>query len=729
MTIPSDRRNGRAEIATPSEMSIPKGYGDIAHEYRAAGWQSVLPLPPGKKSSPPEGFTGYNGRVPDDTQVERWCAERPPNANVALRLPDGVVAIDVDNYGGKRGLATLAKFEADAGCKFPPTWSSTARGDGSGQRFYRVPTGQAWPGKLPGSGVELLQAGHRYAMAYPSLHPNGNVVRWYDPSGEISNDVPRLEDLTELPAPLAHALVNGATVPTQKASRAEGSELLKGLAAGAPSPAVLRTLAAAIQCLDGEDGSRFDAVRDRTAALIRLGANGEPGVPTALSTLRSAYVAVLGPVRGVEVAADEFDRFVAGGGQLIAADRVLFIAQATISQAFAPGGSWHRDTPYPGQDREALRARGLLDAEGNAVQRRPRFARVSARELAKPIPPMEWLIRGVWPRNSFGPWAGARKTLKSYNLLALTVALASGKPMLGEFEVATAGPVLYFVGEGGEEPFQRRLQAMARAYGVDLAELPIDAVFDVASLTSTEFTDAVKAGLDEMQPALVILDPLYAFHPTGVEAQNLYARGPMLAELSGLIGGEAALIVADHFNKTGAGGLDLDSISQAGVGQWADSWGLQQHREPPDLAAGEYRLGVEFGSRQWGGARYEIDWTLPAVGELESGEATAPGISWAVRRAGTEGARPRGGDRVREAIEQTLRDHPFELSKTALLGAVGGKKEATRAAIEQMISEGRVIGQQCERAEGSRTVKRTLFGLQDPVRRVRLDGGGGVEGA
>lgn len=727
MSIPTSRRNGRAEIATPSDSQIPKGYADIAHKYRAAGWQSVLPLPPGKKSSPPEGFTGHSASAPDDAQVERWCTERPPNANVALRLPDGVLAIDVDNYGGKRGLATLAKFEADAGCEFPPTWSSTAREDGSGQRFYRVPNGLNWPGKLPGSGVELLQAGHRYAMAYPSRHPNGNVVHWYDPAGKVSNDVPRLEDLAELPAPLVHALVNGATIPTQKASRAEGSELLKGLVDGAPSPAVIAALSVAIADLSGDAGSRHDLTCGNVARLVRLGEGREPGVTTALATLKAAYVPVVGPDRagGEREAAKEFDSLVKGGSQLIAADPV----PQFIRDALKPGGSWHRDTPYPGQNRDDLRARGLLDTEGNAVQRRPRFARVSARQLAKPIPPMEWLIRGVWPRNSFGPWAGARKTLKSYNLLALTVALASGKPMLGEFEVPTAGPVLYFVGEGGEEPFQRRLQAMARAYSVALEDLPIEAVFDVASLTSTEFTNAVKAGLDEMQPALVILDPLYAFHPPGVEAQNLYARGPMLAELSGLVGGKAALIVADHFNKTSAGGLDLDSISQSGVGQWADSWGLQQHRDPPDLAAGEYRLGVEFGSRQWGGARYEIDWTLPAVGELESGEATAPGISWAVRRAGAEGAKPRGGDRVREAIEQTLRDQPFELTKTALVDAVGGKKDATRAVISQMVSEGRVIGQQGERTEGSRTVKRTLFGLQDPVRRVRLDGGGGGEGA
>ena len=89
----------------------------------------------------------------------------------------------------------------------------------------------------------------------------------------------------------------------------------------------------------------------------------------------------------------------------------------------------------------------------------------------------------------------------------------------------------------------------------------------------------MKRHLDELQPKLVILDPLYAYHPSDVEVQNVYARGPMLANLRELIGDEAALIVGDHFNKTAGSRFDLDNIAQAGMAQWADSWILQKHRE------------------------------------------------------------------------------------------------------------------------------------------------------
>lgn len=123
---------------------------------------------------------------------------------------------------------------------------------------------------------------------------------------------------------------------------------------------------------------------------------------------------------------------------------------------------------------------------------------------------------------------GEKKTLKSYNLMSIAVAVASGRPLFGEFEVVSPGPVVYFAGEGGEAPFRRRLQAIARSYDVDLAELPIYASFDVGPLDSAEFISALTNALDARRPELVIIDPLYAFHPSGIEAQNLYERGRML---------------------------------------------------------------------------------------------------------------------------------------------------------------------------------------------------------
>ncbi|WP_162648028.1 ATP-binding protein [Rhodococcus pyridinivorans] len=341
---------------------------------------------------------------------------------------------------------------------------------------------------------------------------------------------------------------------------------------------------------------------------------------------------------------------------------------------------------------------------------------MSARELAQPVPPMEWLVRGVWPRNSFGPMGGEKKTLKSYNLLSMSVAVASGEPLFGEFKVESPGPVIYYVGEGGRVPFQRRVQAIARAYGVDLAELPLDAVFEVGSLDSPEFTDELKRKLDEIQPELVILDPLYAFHPAGVEAQNLYERGRMLAQLSALTANETALVVADHFRKTGAADLDLDSIAQTGMGQWADSWILQKHRVDADLANGKYQLAVEFGSRQWGGSRWELDWQLATAEEVENGDEGSAAIGWEIRRGdGTTGAAKKGrGQSSSERKSQILElvgKNRLVFTKNQLVAAVGGKREAVRADIQELEDARRLVVKDAPALEGGREVVRQRYDL------------------
>jgi AAA domain/Bifunctional DNA primase/polymerase, N-terminal len=313
---------------------------------------------------------------------------------------------------------------------------------------------------------------------------------------------------------------------------------------------------------------------------------------------------------------------------------------------------------HDGNLKAAARA---LAADGYGATDEPeRFVLLSARDLAQPVPPMRWMVHRVWPEKSHGPLAGAKKSLKSWNALALAIAVASGRPYLGTFDVNTRGPVLIFNGEGGQIPFARRYQRLCAAYGVAPADLPLSVTFGVGDLAGKAFRDAVHRYLDALQPVLVILDPLYVYHPPGVEAQNLYERGRMLGELLTLVGHDAALIVVDHYRKTGAGNLDLDEIGQSGVAQWADSWILQAHREDPDLEAGRFRLAAEHGSRQWGGHRWDIDWDCGEF-DHDAGEP-AGAISWTVERG--DGRTARRGRRtatpedIQRAILARVAGHP-----------------------------------------------------------------------
>ncbi|MDV7088670.1 AAA family ATPase [Rhodococcus opacus] len=704
----------------PYKRLHPEEFVDAAEALAENGWH---PVPIGGASGKQPlvgGVSGYAGiDVDDPDEFKAWATRfcvRKHGLNLGSRAPSGAIGIDGDFYDGKQGRQTLADAEDRWGA-LPKTWMTTARDDGSGIRWFRIPEDCAdssqWRalGELPGGGAEIVQRHHRVGALPPSIHHTGSRYRVIDPDGNECDALPPPDTLPMLPQSWIAGLACDGYTRTERGTLVQGQEVLEALPPGAMEGLVGEIF---VKCMNEftRVGSRHQAMNKCVVRLVKLGRMGWPGVPDVLRILREEYVRAVAGARGSEATARrEFTASVTDGSMMAA----TINCGTEIYEAFQPGGTWHKDTPYRGRNRKQARKLGLIDKEGNAVQK-PRFSPVSAKELAQPVPPMEWLVQGMWPRNSFGPAGGEKKTLKTYNLLSMSVAVASGERMFGEFEVASPGPVLYYVGEGGLEPFQRRLQAIARAYGVELADLPIEAVFDLGSLSEPEFVDALHRNLDELQPELVVIDPLYAYHPPGIEAQNLYERGRMLAELSAAVAGEAALVVADHFKKSGGHELDLDSIGQSGMAQWADSWMLQRHCKRPDLTTGEFQLEVEFGSRQWGGSRWNIDWTIPTF------EAKAAELDWSVRRgAESAGDKAARADRVEGRILPALRDHPFEMTRSKLAEAVGGNRKAALGAIDKLVASGRIEERYVEQKEGARMISRDRLGLVDGPQKHKFD--------
>ncbi len=378
-------------------------------------------------------------------------------------------------------------------------------------------------------------------------------------------------------------------------------------------------------------------------------------------------------------------------------------------KAMAPGGRWHPDTLWP-----------QLDADRAQPATTPsRYRLVTAEELAQPIKPMRWLIRGVWPERSAGVLGGEKKSLKTWHLQAIALAVAAGTALFDTYHVTSPGGVLYLSGEGGQDTFANRHQVIAARYGITdmLPGLVFGAEFGVGMLTDSEFTDAVKRHLDELQPKLVILDPLYAYHPSDVEVQNVYARGPMLANLRALIGDEAALIVGDHFNKTAGGRLDLDNIAQAGMAQWADSWILQKHRNTPNLDSDKFWLEVETGTRRAGGKHIEVDWTL----ERDCSDPDIVSwlsVDWDTRAATAESK----GGRVSETaknIMKVVKDNEFELTETQVVKEVGGKREKAFETFQGLKANGWIVVEKRERLEGGKKRERELVGLGPVAKAAR----------
>jgi hypothetical protein len=361
-----------------------------------------------------------------------------------------------------------------------------------------------------------------------------------------------------------------------------------------------------------------------------------------------------------------------------------------------------------------------LEAECPQPPATGRYRLVSAAELAEPVEPVRWLVRGIWPERSAGVLAGDKKSLKTWNLQAIAIAVAAGMPLFDKYHVMSPGPVLYLSGEGGRSTFANRHQVIAKRYGLtdeQLRRLRFGAEFGVGTLTDSEFTDAIKRHLDELQPKLVILDPLYAYHPSDVEVQNIYARGPMLAELRALMGDETALIVGDHFNKTAGKNLDLDNIAQAGMAQWADSWILQKHRDGPNLDESKFWLEVETGTRRGGGKHLEVDWSL-IRDKSDPDVILWSGVEWDSRPMSAKSAGGKVDDTV-AAILRVVADHPFELTESKVLDTVGGNRAKGRNAFQELKANGGVIVRNCTADEAGRAVSRDRVGPGENADRLR----------
>jgi AAA domain/Bifunctional DNA primase/polymerase, N-terminal len=199
-------------------MSGP--YGDAAQSYWRAGWPN--PIPVKNKRHPPSGFTGYEGANVSWPDLQAWIDGPEANHNIALRLPGDIVGIDVDAYDDKMGETSITAAEAELG-PLPASYRSTSRAPfmPSGIRFYRLSGLVDLRGAEKrfvarfGDHVDILRRDHRYAIVWPSVHPDtGAIYLWYDPTGERC-DPPSPADLPELPDAWQTFLISPAgTAPT-----------------------------------------------------------------------------------------------------------------------------------------------------------------------------------------------------------------------------------------------------------------------------------------------------------------------------------------------------------------------------------------------------------------------------------------------------------------------------------------------------------------------------------
>lgn len=705
----------RRKLERDRDLYVPDVSGlsleEAALAYAEAGWY-VLPTDPSDIKNPGSIAGGHwqrrSSRDPD--QIRRWWTANP-NYGIALHCGrSGAVVFDLD----RDEFATVPGRFVDA-LRSADAIQLTRAAGGRGHYVFAMPAGESLSNR---SGAFAtygeVRGKNGVVIAAPTPHPDGGHYHWAKTGPVVAPP----------PGALRECLSAANTEDVEPLTDTAFEDFLRAHDRNDRPGAMKVVLDRFVADVAGGVSRHYAMVKALGFGYRDAIAGYYPARRLTDALGESFHVAYTKPMPGRRLRPDK-DEFISAAKYVAAEeggadpdelrarkDGFADVKNFKLAQrALAPGGRWHPDTFD-----ERLRALPVESADDSAG----RYRLVSARELAEPMEPMRWLVRGIWPERSAGVLAGDKKSMKTWNLQAIALAVAAGRSLFEKYHVTSPGPVLYLAGEGGQNTFMNRHQVIAARYYIDpetLRELPFGAEFGVGALDNSEFIDAVKRHLDMLQPKLVILDPLYAYHPSDVEVSNLYARGPMLANLRMLVGDEAALIVGDHFNKTAPDRLDLDNVAQAGVAQWADSWILQRHRNAPNLDEDKYWLQVETGTRRGGGKHLEVDWSLNRD-KSDPDVIAWTGVDWECRPMDVKSPGSRADDTM-TAILQVVADHPFELTETRVLQMVGGNRQRGREAFAALRSNGGIIVKDCPADEGGHQKVRARVGPGPNAERLR----------
>jgi AAA domain/RepB DNA-primase from phage plasmid len=234
------------------------------------------------------------------------------------------------------------------------------------------------------------------------------------------------------------------------------------------------------------------------------------------------------------------------------------------------------------------------------------------------LPKTRWLVEGIWTARSQGYVAGEAKVFKTTTALGLGLAVASGRPFLGKFEVKDQGPVILVNEENEPARVQSLLRDYAKLYdlegrigkrredGTRTIEFPPSVPFYLLNnwgfdLSQDEHRKLLETEIRTRDASLVILDPVYTM--TGsASLSNQHELGPLLKWLTYIRQKySCSLMLVHHWGKSSGGeegvarrsGMRLlGSVIQHG---WMESSLYLEHEGyDPTTQETTIRVGREF---------------------------------------------------------------------------------------------------------------------------------------
>lgn len=287
-----------------------------------------------------------------------------------------------------------------------------------------------------------------------------------------------------------------------------------------------------------------------------------------------------------------------------------------------------------------------------------------ARLAPAPAAGVRWLIEDLWAAEAVGCVGGLPKQGKTWLGLEMAVAVASGKPCLGRFRVANPGPVLVFCAEDAAHDVRARVAGIAKARDIDFDRLAVGWI-GVPELLLDDMTHRRRLSmtLAEFKPRLLVLDPLVRLHHGD---ENSAAE---VADLLGYLRGlqrqhHVAIALVHHARKSGASDPGTALRGSGDLHAWGDSNLYLVKREGRPTVVVEHRANR----------------APQPFGVKLDGEPT---------RLVIDDTAPMPADPLDDKILKALAAEP--LTRTTLRERLGVRNETLGAAIERLLSAGRLL--------------------------------------
>lgn len=248
-------------------------------------------------------------------------------------------------------------------------------------------------------------------------------------------------------------------------------------------------------------------------------------------------------------------------------------------------------------------------------------------------PAIPWIVDGLVPERGRVLLAGEpKRARKTWTLMSLALAVASGEPFLG-FPTVKPGPALYLSGEERFASVHQRMTLLANGarLGRDLPVYVAPTGAPVPRLDTSADLDKVRRAVEQIEPVLCVFEPWARLRGAGDE-NDASAVAPILNWLSRLANDSGAAVVLAHHLRKG-GGQGFEQVRGSGdLVSWFDTGILAK-------PAGEGRVRLDFETRHAPVESFGVEFTVIEGDGLHEGTATLKRLPLAdVRGAATAAA-------------------------------------------------------------------------------------------